>query len=152
MMATTATSARPEIEARGTMATDCAPRPGPAAFVPRFHQRPSLVTGLLIDVQPSLMQHQPPRLVLVLSVMSWVAMMTAVPDLFELDEQPQQPPAQRPDRRCRSARLPAIIAAAKSPRARSPRAVFATRPDRRQRIHPLAEARPIFNRSITSRR
>ena len=66
MIATTATSARPEIDARGTIGDrlrafagtcgrSCCPRSinGPCSSL------------LLIDMQPSLMQHQPPRFILV---------------------------------------------------------------------------------------
>ena len=44
--------------------------------------------------------------------------------LVQFDEQPQQPPRQARDRRCRSARPRAAVRAARSARARSPRAAF----------------------------
>src|SRR5207302_5492706 len=66
MMATTATSARPEIEARGTigdmlraLAATC------GRSCPRSTSGTWSLPVLLIDVQPSLMQHQPPGLVLI---------------------------------------------------------------------------------------
>src|SRR6478609_3872054 len=70
MIATTATSARPEIEARGTIgdrlrafAVTCGrscPRSTSGAC-----SRPVFWPILFIDVQPSLMQHQSPRFVLI---------------------------------------------------------------------------------------
>ena len=66
MIATTATRARPAIEARGTIgdrlrasAATCGRSCPRSINVPRS----SLV--LLIDMQPSLVQHQPPRVVLI---------------------------------------------------------------------------------------
>src|SRR6185369_14655185 len=66
MMATTATSARPEIEARGTIGDRlraCAATCGRS--FPRSTSGACSSPFLLIDVQASLMQHQPPRLVLI---------------------------------------------------------------------------------------
>src|SRR3981081_1890488 len=66
MMATTATSARPAIEARGTIGDRLRARAGTCG-----RPRPSSTKGpcwsgvLLIDMQPSLMQHQTPRVILV---------------------------------------------------------------------------------------
>src|ERR1700739_1568335 len=65
MMATTATSARPAIEARGTMGDRLRARAGTCGgCCPRSTSGP-WSSDLLIDVQPSLMQHQPPCVVLV---------------------------------------------------------------------------------------
>src|ERR1700741_2559898 len=65
MMATTATKARPAIEARGTIgdrlravAETC------GRSCPRSTRGPCW-SGLFIDMQPSLMQHQPPRVILI---------------------------------------------------------------------------------------
>src|SRR3981081_93940 len=66
MMATTATSARPAIEARGTIGDRCRPRAGTCGrSCPRSTSGPCSSGVLLIDMQPSLMQHQPPRLILI---------------------------------------------------------------------------------------
>src|SRR4029077_4744509 len=65
MMATTATSARPEIELRGTIGDWFRAR---AAICGRSKPRSTKVpccSVLLIDVQASLMQNQPARFVLV---------------------------------------------------------------------------------------
>src|SRR6478736_10545712 len=66
MIATTATSARPEIEARGTIgdrlrafAVTC------GRSCPRSTSGPCSSPVLLIDVQPPLMQHQTPRVILI---------------------------------------------------------------------------------------
>src|SRR5213595_4042835 len=64
MMATTATSARPEIDARGTIGDMLRARAGTCGrSLPRSTSGLCSST-LLIDVQPSLMQHQTPRVVL----------------------------------------------------------------------------------------
>src|SRR5258708_15847219 len=65
MIATTATSARPEMDARGTIGERIRARAGS-----RGRSSPRSTSGiwlsvLLIDVQASLVQHQPPRLVLI---------------------------------------------------------------------------------------
>src|SRR3977135_520634 len=66
MMATTATSARPAIEARGTIGDRLRARAGTCGRSrPRSTNGPCSSPVLLIDMQPSLMQHQPPRLVLI---------------------------------------------------------------------------------------
>src|SRR5258707_9804678 len=66
MMATTATSARPAIEARGTIGDRLRARAGTCGrSFPRSTRGPCSSPVLLIDVQPSLMQHQPPRVILV---------------------------------------------------------------------------------------
>src|SRR3978361_945472 len=65
MMATTATSARPAIEARGTIGDRLRARAGTCGrSCPRSINGP-WSSLLLIDMQPPLMQHQPPCLVLV---------------------------------------------------------------------------------------
>ena len=65
MMATTATSARPWIEARGTIGDMLRALAGSGGrSCPRSTSTPRS-SGLLIDVQPSLVQHEAPRLVLV---------------------------------------------------------------------------------------
>src|SRR3954468_20810318 len=66
MMATTATSARPEIEARGTIGDMLRALAGSCGrSLPRSTSGRCLSPFLLIDGQPSLMQHQPPRVILV---------------------------------------------------------------------------------------
>src|SRR5258707_6759206 len=65
MMATTATSARPAIEARGTIGDRLRALAGTCGrSCPRSINVPRS-SVLLIDMQPSLVQHQPPRVVLV---------------------------------------------------------------------------------------
>src|SRR4029077_18305514 len=66
MMATTATSALPEIEPRGTIGDMLRARAGTCGRSrPRSTSGPRCWSVLLIDVQPSLMQHQPPGVVLI---------------------------------------------------------------------------------------
>src|SRR5580692_2686110 len=66
MMATTATSARPAIEARGTIGDKLRALAGTCGRSrPRSTNGPRWSSALLIDVQPSLMQHQPTRLILI---------------------------------------------------------------------------------------
>src|ERR1700685_850104 len=66
MMATTATSARPAIEARGTIGDRLRARAGSCGRSrPRSTNGPSWSSALFIDMQPSLMQHQPARLILI---------------------------------------------------------------------------------------
>src|ERR1700732_1565095 len=66
MMATTATSARPAIEARGTIGDRLRARAGTCGrSCPRSTSGLCSLPALLIDMQPSLMQHQPPRLILI---------------------------------------------------------------------------------------
>src|SRR6201994_1387741 len=94
MIATTATSARPEMEARGTMGEEMRARAGTCG-----RSCPRSTSGvcssvLLIDVQPSLMQHEAPCVVLIhqRDVVGRDDHRGA--RLVELDEQPQQPPPQ----------------------------------------------------------
>src|ERR1700755_2373272 len=66
MIATTATSARPAIEARGTIGDMLRARAGTCGrSLPRSTSGPCSSPLLLIDMQPSLVQHQSPRLVLI---------------------------------------------------------------------------------------
>src|ERR1700729_2634507 len=66
IMATTATSARPAIEARGTIGDRLRARAGTCGRSrPRSTNGPSWSPVLSIHMHPSLMQPQPPRLVLV---------------------------------------------------------------------------------------
>src|SRR5450755_798523 len=66
MMATTATSARPAIEARGTIGDKLRARAVTCGrSCPRSTSGPCSLSVLLIDMQPSLVQHQPPRFVLI---------------------------------------------------------------------------------------
>src|SRR3954451_14217916 len=65
MIATTATSARPEIEARGTIGDRMRALAGNCGrSLPRSTSGGLCSSILLIDVQPPLMQHQTPRVVL----------------------------------------------------------------------------------------
>src|SRR4030081_4083555 len=65
MMATTATRGRPAVEARGTMGDRLRALAGTCGrSCPRSTNGPCW-SDLLIDMQPSLMQHQPPRFVLI---------------------------------------------------------------------------------------
>src|SRR5882757_3310790 len=95
MMATTATSARPAIEARGTIGDKLR-----AVAVTGEGSRPRSTSGtcsspgLFIDVPPSLMQHQPPRLVLIHQRDVVGRDDDGGAGLVQLDEQPQQAPAQ----------------------------------------------------------
>src|SRR3984957_405461 len=66
MIATTATKARPAIEARGTIGDRLRALAGTCGRSrPRSTNGPCWSSVLLIDMQPSLVQHQPPRLILV---------------------------------------------------------------------------------------
>src|ERR1700722_20943509 len=66
MIATTATRARPAIEARGTIGDRLRARAGTCGRSrPRSTNGPSWSSVLLIDMQPSLMQHQSSRLILI---------------------------------------------------------------------------------------
>src|SRR6202035_5792151 len=95
MMATTATSARPAIEARGTIGDRLRARAGSCGRSwPRSTNGPCSSGVLLIDMQPSLVQHQPPRLVLVHQRDVVGRDDDGGAGLVELDEQPQQPPPQ----------------------------------------------------------
>src|SRR5580704_6984661 len=98
MMATTATSARPEIEARGTIGDMLRARAGTCGRSlpwPRSINGPCSSPSLLIDVQPSLVQHEAPRLVLVHQRNVVGRDDDRGARLVQLDEQPQQAPAQR---------------------------------------------------------
>ena len=96
MMATTATSARPEIEARGTIGDRLRARAGTCGrSCPRSTSGPCSSPVLFIDVQPSLMQHQSPRLVLIHQRDVVGRDDDRGARFVELDEQPQQPPAER---------------------------------------------------------
>src|ERR1700729_1148221 len=90
IMATTATSARPAIEARGTIGDELRARAGTCGrSCPRSTSGPCSSSVLLIDMQPSLMQHQSSRLVLVhqRDIMGRDNHRGA--GFVELDEQPQ---------------------------------------------------------------
>ena len=83
MMATTATSARPEIDARGTIGDMLRARAGTCGrSVPRSTSGPCSSSILLIDMQPPWCSTIRRASYWSISVMSWVAMMTAVPSLF----------------------------------------------------------------------
>src|ERR1700744_728900 len=146
MIATTAASARPAIEARGTIGDMLRARAGTCGRSPPC---PRSINGtcsspsLLIDMQPSLMQHETPRLVLVHQRNVVGRDDDGGAGLVELDEQPQQPPSER---RIDVAGRP-VGEQQQRPRdhrTRDRRALlFAARQDRRQRIHPFAEPNPF---------
>src|SRR5690349_7991281 len=95
MMATTATSARPEIEARGTIGDMIRALAGTCGrSCPRSTSTPRS-SVLLIDVQPSLMQHQPLRLVLVHQADVVGRDDDGGAGFVELDEKAQQAAAKR---------------------------------------------------------
>src|ERR1700738_2517160 len=91
MMATTATSARPAIEARGTIGDRLRARAGSCGrSYPRSTNGPCSSPILLIDVQPSLMQHQPPGLILLHQRDVVGRDNHRGAGLVKLDDQPQQ--------------------------------------------------------------
>src|SRR5882724_8249244 len=144
MMATTATSARPEIDARGTIGDKLRAVAGSCGrSLPRSTNGRCSSPLLLIDVQPSLMQHQPPCVILVHQRDVVGCDDNRGARLVELDEQPQQPPPQR--------RIDAAgrLVGKQQVRPRDHRArdrgalLLAPGEDRRQRIHALAEADPF---------
>src|SRR5262249_36028837 len=142
MMATTATSARPEIEARGTIGDMIRALAGTCGrSLPRSTSGLGSST-LLIDVQPSLMQHQTPRVILLHQgdVMGGDDHRSA--GLVQLDEQPQQAATQR--RIDAAGRL--VREQQLRPRGYRPgngcTVLLTARQDRRQRIHALAEPDP----------
>src|ERR1700687_2910376 len=91
MMATTATSARPAIEARGTIGDRLRARAGTCGrSCPRSINGPCSLPVLLIDMQPSLMQYQPTRVVLVHQRDVVGRDNDGGAGLVPLDEQPQQ--------------------------------------------------------------
>src|SRR5258707_13901565 len=96
MIATTATRARPEIEARGTIGDMLRAFAGSCGrSLPRSTSGRCSSPFLLIDVQPPLIQHQPPRVVLVHQRDVVGCDDDRGTRLVELYEQPQQPPPQR---------------------------------------------------------
>src|SRR5450755_5201745 len=95
MIATTATKARPAIEARGTIGDRLRARAGTCGRSrPRSTRGPCSSPVLLIDMQPSLMQHQPPRLILVHQRDVVGSDNHRGAGLVQFDEQPQQSPPQ----------------------------------------------------------
>src|SRR5262249_26112541 len=95
MMATTATSARPWIEARGTIGDRLRALAGSGGrSCPRSTSTPRS-SVLLIDVQPSLVQHQPPRLILVHQANVVGSNDDGGAGLVELDEKAQQTAPER---------------------------------------------------------
>src|SRR6202163_327846 len=96
MMATTATSARPAIEARGTIGDRLRARAGTCGrSCPRSTNGPCSWPVLLIDMQPPLMQHQPPRVILIHQRDIVGRDNDGGAGLVQFDEQPQQSPSQR---------------------------------------------------------
>src|SRR5712671_3057004 len=96
MIATTATKARPAIEARGTIGDRLRARAGTCGrSCPRSTNGPCWSGVLLIDMQPSLMQHQPPRVILIHQRDVVGRENYRGTGLVQFDEQPQQSPPQR---------------------------------------------------------
>src|SRR5882724_6384568 len=90
MMATTATSARPAIEPRGTIGDRLrAFADSRGRSCPRSTNRPRSSPGLFIDMQPSMMQHHPPRLILIHQRDVVGCDNHRGAGLVQLDEQPQ---------------------------------------------------------------
>src|SRR6185437_6690313 len=144
MMATTATSARPAIEARGTIGDMLRARAGTCGrSCPRSISTPRSSPGLLIDVQPPLMQYQPPCVVLVHQGDVVGGDDDRRTRLVEFDEQPQQAPSKR--RIDVAGRLVGQQQLwARDDSARDRRALLlAAGQDRRQRIHAIAETDPL---------
>src|SRR3981189_3249423 len=98
MMATTATSARPAIEPRGTIGERLrAFADSRGRSCPRSTNRPRSSPGLFIDMQPSMMQHHPPRLILIHQRDVVGCDNHRGAGLVQLDEQPHpSPPRQTP--------------------------------------------------------
>src|ERR1700752_2932990 len=142
MIATTATRARPEIEARGTIGDMMRALAGTCGrSLPRSTSGLCSST-LLIDVQPSMMQHQTPRVVLLHQGDVVGGDDDRGAGLVQLDEKPQQARPQRwidaAGRLIRQQQL-----RPRDDRARNRSALFfAARQDRRQRVHALAEPDP----------
>src|SRR5581483_3122570 len=89
MMATTATSALPAMEPRGTIGDMLRARAGTCGRSrPRSTSGPRCWSVLLINVQPSLMQHQPLGFVLVHQVHIVGRDHHRSPGLVQVDEQP----------------------------------------------------------------
>src|ERR1700730_14530419 len=96
MMATTATSARPAIEARGTIGDRLRARAGTCGrSFPKSTKGPWWSPVLFIDMQPPLMQHQPPRLVLIHQRDIVGGDNDGGAGLFQFNEPPQPSPPQR---------------------------------------------------------
>src|ERR1700761_6120590 len=142
MIATTATSARPEIEARGTIGDRLRARAGTCG-----RSCPRSTSGvcssvLLIDVQPSLMEHQAPRVVLVHQRDVVGRNDHRGARLVELDEQPQQAPSEGGiDIAGRFVREQQLRARDHGARDRGA-LLLAAGEDRGQRVHVLAQAPP----------
>src|SRR6201999_3059498 len=94
MIATTATSARPAMEARGTMGDRLRARAGTSGRSCPRSTSGVCSSALLIDVQPSLMQHETPGVILVHQGDVVGRNDNGGARLVELDEQPQQSPPQ----------------------------------------------------------
>ena len=155
MMAITASSARPDIDPRGTIeasraGSTSAALARPAA--PLRYIRPALPSRLSsVDLQTALMQHQSRRVIRSIRAMSCVAITTRC---RTCSARPAAAAAAAPDwdRHCRSARRRAAAAAARSRRARSRRAA-SRRPTGSAAAPPCGRrGRPSCNSSTTSLR
>src|SRR5690349_14591559 len=143
MIATTATSALPAILARGTMGDWMRARGGTCGrSLPRSTSG-MRSSALLIDVQTSLVQHQPPRLVLIHHGDIVSGDHDRGAGLVQFDEEPQQAAAQgRID-------IAGRLVGEQELRTRDHRArdrrtlLLAARKDRGQRVHPLAKPDPF---------
>src|SRR6201986_1541751 len=143
MIATTATSARPEMEARGTMGDWMRARPASCGRSSPRSTSGTCSSILLIDMQASLMQHQPACSVLVHQGNIMGCDHNGGTRLVQFDEQPPQAPAEgRIDiagRLIGEQELRPGDHGACDRRA----LLLATGEDRRQRVHALAEADPF---------
>src|SRR5918911_5087558 len=90
MMAITRTSERPATVAAGTMAG--APRAGASASAAAASCRSAALRTSVMDVEPSLVQHEAPHVVLVQQMHVMGGDHDRRPELVQFDEQPQQPP------------------------------------------------------------
>src|SRR5579871_2761562 len=95
MIATTATSARPAMEARGTMGARFRARAGTCGRSWARSTSGLCSSTLLIDVQTPLVQHQPARIILIHQRDVVRCNHDRGARLVQFDEEPQEAPAQR---------------------------------------------------------
>src|SRR5215471_15243137 len=124
MIATTAISARPAIELRGTIGVSAREKSsrGRAGAI---NSAVSPIMGLVVDMHPAFVQHEAPRVILIHQRDVVGGDHDRRPRLVELDEQPQQP---RPRDHGAGDRGALLLAAGQH---------------RRQRPQPLAEPDPV---------
>src|SRR5215475_3247478 len=142
MIATTATRARPAMEARGTIGDRLRARAGSCGRSWARSTSGLCSSALLIDVQASLVQHQPTRLILVHQRDVVGCDHDRGAGLVQLDEEAEQSPAQ-----CRIDIAGRLVGEQElRPRDHGTRdrgaLLLAAGEDRRQRVHPFAESHP----------